>query len=314
MNDHEAEWVHATEIRERETADGLWRAYRSVAPTVESVRGDNTHGAAYISIRALEVLRDRASEESDWEALVECATDLLEARPSMAALENRINRTMSKASETASAGVLERSAKEGIDRAVEADDRAATQAAERIEGTVLTLSRSGTVETAILRAQPERVVVLESRPDREGVSVAAELAERLDVTVTLDASVAHCLAEIDTVLVGADTILADGSVVNKVGTKTAAVAAAREGVVVYVVAAADKISASDEPILGSIEREVVTENEEIRVTCPLFDHTPSELVTGVITERGIMDTAAINEQASEHERRARWKEPNGSAK
>jgi translation initiation factor 2B subunit (eIF-2B alpha/beta/delta family) len=144
--------------------------------------------------------------------------------------------------------------------------------------------------------------------------VAEKLAESLDMTVTLDAGVSHVMAAVDCVLVGADTILADGSVINKVGTKTAAVAAAREEVPVYVVAAADKISVSDEPILESIEREVITNDERVSVDCPLFDRTPPDLVTGVITEDGILDTAAIEKQANEHKRRARWKEPNGSAR
>jgi hypothetical protein len=116
VNEHEAEWVHATEIRERETADGLWRAYRVISPTVEDVRNDDAHGSAYISIRALELLRDRASDRADWQTLFEYVTELLEAHPSMAALENRINRAMSEASETARAGALESSTKKEIDR------------------------------------------------------------------------------------------------------------------------------------------------------------------------------------------------------
>ncbi|MCL7416969.1 MAG: initiation factor 2B-like protein [Halalkalicoccus sp.] len=308
----DSEWVHATEIRRRETRDGLWRAYRAVSPTVGSVREDRTHGSAYVSVRALEVLRDRAGEGADWSALVERATALLEARPSMAALENRVNRAMTGASGTENAAVLERAAREGIDRALAADGRAAGNAAEHVSGTVLTLSRSGTVEEALSVGDLDRVIVLESRPNREGVDVAERLVDALDVTVTLDAAVAHVMEGVDSVLVGADTVLADGSVINKVGTRTAAVAAAHEGVPVYAVAAVDKISPSSEPVLESVDRGALTDDERVAVECPLFDRTPPDLVTGVITEEGVLATTGIAQRATEHARRSRWKEPNGS--
>ncbi len=308
----DAEWVHATEIRRRETGEWLWRAYREVAPSVDSVREDRTHGSAFLSIRALEVLRDRAGEEADWPVLVECATDLLEARPSMAALGNRVDRAMSAASETASAEALQDALRREIDRAAEADERAAVRAAERIEGTVLTLSRSGTVREALLLSDPDRVIFLESRPGCEGVGVAADLADAPDVTLTLDAAVSHAMTEVDTLLVGADTVLADASVVNKVGTRTAAGAAARESVPVYAVAAADKISPSLDARLESIDRESITENDSIGIDCPLFDRTPADLVTGVITEAGVLGTGDVQKRAAEHGRRSRWKGPNPS--
>ncbi|ADJ16043.1 translation initiation factor eIF-2B [Halalkalicoccus jeotgali] len=308
----DGEWVHATEIRRRETPAGSWRAYSAVAPTVESVRGDRTQGSAAVSVRALEVLRDRAGEGADWPALVEQANALLEARPSMAAVMNRINRAMAEAAGTADAVALERATRAGIDRALAADGRAAENATKRVEGTVLTLSRSGTVRGAFSAGDPDRVIVLESRPDREGIDVAEDLAEDADVTVTLDAAIAHVMADVDAVLVGADTVLADGSVVNKVGTRTAAVVAAREGVPVYAVAAVDKISPATEPVLESIDSEAITDREAVAVECPLFDRTPPDLITGLITEEGLLNATAIGERAADHERRARWKEPNPS--
>lgn len=302
------EWIHPTDIRRRRTGAGLWTGYEAVAPTVETVRADETHGSAYISVRALEVLRDRATT-GDWSGLVDLARELLDARPSMAALENRVNRAMFEA-ETPRTTAVERAARAGIERAVAADDWAATRAANAIEGTVLTLSRSGTVESALLAADPDEVVVLESRPDREGVDVAERLADaEIDATVTLDGAVAHSMKEINAVLVGADTVLADGSVVNKVGTRTAAVAAAREGVPVYAVAAADKISSATEPTL-----EPIYGDEGVEIDAPLFDHTPADLVTGVITEEGVFDTGDVAERAAEREHWSGWsKGPNAPA-
>lgn len=311
-----SEWVHPTEIRYRKTPTGLWHAYRAVSPTVEGIRDDRTHGSAHLSIRALELLRDRADEGEDRAELERLAEALLDARPSMAAVVNRINRAMSATSgagaERDPARALEEAARNEIDRAVEADRRAAERAADRISGTVLTLSRSGTVREALASAAPDEVVILESRPACEGVDVGRELAKSLDVTVTLDAAVAHVMGEIDHVLVGADTVLADGSVSNKVGTRTAATVAARDGVPVWVVSAADKVSPSADPVPETIDRGAITDDERLAVDCPLFDRIPGELVTGVITENGVLDSERIEAVADEHARRARWKEPNGS--
>lgn len=311
------EWVHPSEIRHRETVPSLWEAYDAVAPTVETVREDETHGSAYISIRALEVLRDAAAHleglddgsrtGGGWDELAELARALLDARPSMAALANRINRTMYEADER-TASEVQSTARERIERAVDADERAATRAAETIDGAVLTLSRSGTVETALIEAEPDRVIVLESRPDREGIGVAERLTSAgIDTMITLDAAVAHVVGDVDYLLVGADTVLADASVVNKVGTRTAAIAADREGAAVYAVGAVDKISPATELTPETVSREAIYEDgSDLTVDCPLFDRTPTDLVSGVITEIGVLGPEEIAEHAAERERWAGW--------
>ncbi|APW97527.1 initiation factor 2B [Halobiforma lacisalsi AJ5] len=309
-----------------ETVPELWTAYERVAPTVRSVAADDEHGAAALSIRALEVLRDRAGllvaereafgtdPEGEREELAGLADRLLEARPSMAVLRNRVNRALAAASgerdevETDDAGapaVLE-AALEGIDRALAADDEAAATASELVVGTVLTLSRSGTVREALRRSAPDRVFVAESRPAREGIDVAEELAAddalECPVAVHTDAAAAHVLAseDVDRVLVGADTVRPDGAVVNKTGTRAVAIAAAREGVPVTVVAATDKVSTREEVNLESGPRDAVYDGDaSIDVLNPTFDVTPADCVDAVATERGGLEPDAIADVAAE---------------
>ncbi len=57
----EGVWVPPTAILERPCVPRLWTSYARVAPTLETVRADREHGSAYLSLRALEVLRDRAA-------------------------------------------------------------------------------------------------------------------------------------------------------------------------------------------------------------------------------------------------------------
>lgn len=330
----EDEWVHAPEIRRRETVPELWTAYERVTPAVRTIAADDERGSAALSIRALEILRDQAAVVTDSEGTTADATEdlsrlaerLIEARPSMAALRNRIARVMATAD---GPSAVESVAADAIDRAVAADEQAARLAAERIAGDrVLTLSRSGTVLTALQGGDrrsgatgpqhaeervwppsPKHVFVAESRPAREGVDVAATIGDRLAVTVHTDAAVGHVLAKesVDAVVVGADTVLPDGRVVNKTGTRTLAAAAAHEDVPVLVITAADKVSFETE-----VNREygpggdLYDGDSSIDVLNPTFDVTPSKLIDYVVTDRGVLDPAAVSSIANEHRANADW--------
>lgn len=302
-----AEWVPATTLLDRQTVPGLWDAYEQVAPSSTTIGADTVHGAAALSIRALEVLRDQAAVAEEWAAVSEAARELRAARPSMAVLANRINRVMSSA-EQSTAGVHDRAISE-IEAALDADATASTTAANRLSGPIATLSWSGTVKDA-LQELDASVTVAEARPDREGVDLAESLtAAGLDVTVTTDAALPALLSdrEFGAVLVGADTILPTGDIVNKVGTRALALAADRAGVPVYVVAARDKVAVDD--TFHSEEgppTAVYDGPEPIAVRNPVFDLTPGELIEGVVTENGLLDDRGISVVAAQHRSNAEW--------
>ncbi|MGM0590674.1 MAG: NUDIX domain-containing protein [Halobacteriota archaeon] len=301
------DWAPPTVIRARETVPGLWDAYERVAPTVADVCEDTEHGSAAISITALEVLRDAAAVADDWETVAGVARRLREARPSMAAVSNRINRVMAASDRTPDAVLAH--AIEAIDAAFTADELAAEHAVAFLDGTVLTLSRSGTVLDALKKSQSP-VVVTESRPGGEGVDTAGDLVVAgLDVTLTTDAAVSTAVIDADVVLVGADAILADGSVVNKVGTRTLGLAAAREGVPMYVVAARDKIRHDETMVVETAPPETLTPGDEavaLDLLNPLFDRTPTDLVTGVVTEAGLFSDVDVVTTADELRALAEW--------
>ncbi|MFC6952090.1 NUDIX domain-containing protein [Halorubellus litoreus] len=315
--EHEAcEWVHATEMLRRDCVPGLWAAYERVAPSVRSITADDEHGAAALSVRALEILRDRAgvlraegaSPEAATDEVADLARRLCRARPSMAVLENRVNRAMATAD--ADAASLETAAMDGINRAVRVDVDAAERAAALVgDRTVLTLSRSGTVLRALQEANPTAVFVAESRPGNEGVGVAERLLADAPTTLHTDAAVGHVLAteDVDCVLVGADAVLADGRVVNKTGTRLAAVAAAHEEVPFFVACATDKVRTDDTVNLESGRRSAVYDGSApLDVTNPTFDVTPAHLVDAVVTERGELDQSDVREVADELASLATW--------
>jgi len=308
----EAVWVPATDLLRRETVPALWTSYRHVAPSVSTVRDDADRGAAAVSITALEVLRDAAGQaavrDRGLPPVVETAEALLDSRPSMAVLRNRVNRAMAG---RRTPDAVERASIEGIDRAIEVDEAAASTAANAVGETVLTLSRSGTVEQSLLEADPS-VIVAESRPANEGIGVAERLADAgLDVTLCTDAAIATLLAdrEIDTVLVGADTVRFDGAVVNKTGTRMTALAAANEDVPFLVTCAVDKVSHDPTILIETGDpSDVYAGSAPIEVANPTFDLTPAGLIDGYLTDRGRLSAPEIDDIAKEMAELADWQE------
>lgn len=310
----EREWVPATDVRRRDAVSGLWTGYDRVAPTATTVEDEYEYGSAYLSVRALEVLRNAAAaarEDGDWEDVARLAGTLVEAQPTMAVVRNRINRVMSAAAPERSLETVEREAHRGIERALTVDAEAASNAVPLLsDARAFTVSLSGTVLSALREASVESVVVTESRTDDEGVTAAEALADNVDVELTIDAASAHLLSvrEFDCVVVGADAILPDGSVVNKVGTRATALAAAREDVPVYAVAAGDKIQLDDEPRLERRPAEAVYDGDaDVAVTNPVFDVTPPDLLDRVVTERGALTTEEAAALAADLESMADWR-------
>lgn len=323
------DWVPPTAILDRPTVPALWTSYDRVRPRIATLREDRDHGSAWLSVRALEVLRDEAAlaasdhetsdderreaDGDDWGALAALAEDLVAARPSMAVVTNRVDRAMATASEDRTPVAVEQATHEGIHRAVTADAEAAATAADRLPDRVATLSRSGTVAGAIREREPSAVLVAESRPGGEGIGVAERLAATLDdtsVTLTTDAAFPAELEawDAEALVVGADRVLPDGRVVNKVGTHGAALAAREAGIACLVVAASDKVATDDavdrEPRPA---RELYDGNWPLSVANPTFDVIPASAVDAVLTERGGLGGDDVRAVAEEHQQLAAWR-------
>jgi ribose 1,5-bisphosphate isomerase len=308
----ESEWVPPTEIRGRDTVPDLWQSYDAVRPTVETVASDDDHGSAYISLRALDVLRDEAAvaaDNRDWQSLAETARQLRDAKPDMAVVRNRVNRVMATADHTAER--VEDAAREVASAAVDADDRAAAAAADELgaidASSVFTLSRSGTVAESIHDATLERVIVAESRPRGEGVSVAESLADDVNVSLTSDANVPAAVADADAVVVGADAVFPDGAVVNKVGTRTAMLAARDADIPAFVVCAADKVAPEPFPVDDGEPATLYDGDAPVDVRNPVFEVVPSNLVDSVVTEHGRLDEPDVQRLAEERRDWADWR-------
>jgi methylthioribose-1-phosphate isomerase len=109
----------------------------------------------------------------------------------------------------------------------------------------------------------------------------------VEVTLVVDAALAGLVREGDVVLVGADGVQADGRLVNKTGTLGLALAARRAGVPLYAACETFKLSHRRRiPLEEKDPREVWP--ARARVVNIYFERVPPDLVTGFVTERGVV--------------------------
>jgi methylthioribose-1-phosphate isomerase len=161
----------------------------------------------------------------------------------------------------------------------------------------------GIVQAAHHAEREVMVWVDETRPYLQGARLTAwELAQAgVPHTLIPDVAAGHLMSrgEVDVVLVGADRVAANGDTANKVGTYPLAVLAARHGIPFFVCAPTSSIDPAT-PDGSSIEIEERPADEVLQfrgvaiappgtmVRNPSFDVTPAELITGIVTEEGVI--------------------------
>ena len=174
-------------------------------------------------------------------------------------------------------------------------------------GVVFTFTLSETVLGALREAARRgvefRVLVTESRPNADGTMTARSLAEQgIRVEVGIDAGVGELVPRADVMLVGAEAVLADGSAICKVGTYPAALVARRSGIPVYVLV--DSMKVHSPSLLGKLPaleplaaKDVLGDGTapQAPVVGHIFDCTPAELISALVTERGLIHPRQVSQ-------------------
>jgi methylthioribose-1-phosphate isomerase len=160
----------------------------------------------------------------------------------------------------------------------------------------------GVIRAAAEAGKKVQVLACEARPWLQGSRLTAWELKRLNIPVRLicDSMAGHLIKSgaVDAVIVGADRIAANGDTANKIGTYTLAVLARRAGVPFYVAAPLSTVdfsiaSGEEIPIEERDPREVThfggrrLAPEGVGALCPVFDVTRHQLITAIITERGV---------------------------
>jgi translation initiation factor 2B subunit (eIF-2B alpha/beta/delta family) len=175
--------------------------------------------------------------------------------------------------------------------------------------TLVTYSYSSSVIELLGRLKPRRVIVSETRPSHEGIRMARELkSQGISMTLITEAQMALFVQEADAVVVGADTILPEGDLINRIGTRLLALAARDADVPFYSISETLKVAAPSEPIPFAPEEgkpKEVCDEKWLEVRNVYYEMTPARLVTAYVTETGVLDPSAVGRFAEDAEKRWR---------
>ena len=171
----------------------------------------------------------------------------------------------------------------------------------------------GVIRSAWKAGKLTSVFADETRPWLQGARLTAwELVkDKIPVTLIVEGAAAHLMKQgkVHWVIVGSDRIAANGDVVNKIGTYSAAIAARFHGVRFMVVAPTSTIdmsiaSGAQIPIEARSRNEIFCANG-VQIAAagadawnPAFDVTPASLVDAIVTERGVVEKPNLSKMTA----------------
>ncbi|RLI49616.1 MAG: S-methyl-5-thioribose-1-phosphate isomerase, partial [Candidatus Thorarchaeota archaeon] len=289
---------------------------------VMEIRGAPAIGAAAGMGMALAAIESNAQTKKELLEFLEDAARTLNTRPTAVNLTWATARMLRVARET------EGTVKEIVSRLVEEAKEIAEEdirMCRRIGENALPLIKPGyTIQTicnagslatvhlgtvgAVIRVAHEkygniRVYAAETRPRQQGarLTVFELMEDGIDTTLITDGMIGTVFREgrVDCCVVGADRILRTGHVTNKIGTYTMAITAKYHGIPFYVAAPTSTID-----MVTDVDDVIIEERspDEVRmingqyitvptakVYNPAFDITPPDLITAIITDRGVIE-------------------------
>ena len=314
--------LDSSKLPHRET----WLKLRSARQVASAIRGMRIRGAPLIGVTAayglaLEALRYTGSDIEKLKGRIVRASERLRlARPTGRNLGWAVDRCLKVVWEAGTVEDLKKRLLEEAEKIAEEDvetnlriarnglelirdgDRILTHCNTGGLGTVEYGTALGIIRLAWEKGRRISVLVTETRPLLQGARLTAWELKKYGIPFKLicDSMTGHLMSKrlVDKVLVGADRILATGHVANKIGTLTLAVLAKHYSVPFYVAAPFSTFDfqtrPEDIPIEERDPKEVTHVSGKL-VTVrgvegvnPAFDVTPPELISGIITEKGII--------------------------
>ena len=296
--------------------------FHQVADAIRNlvVRGAPAIGVSGAFGLALAVLQSNATTKEDLiQELLKAKKILFETRPTAVNLKWGLDMIMKVANEGNDVSEIRNSivmtAKKMADDDVKINMAMGKNGSELFNDndTIMTHCNAGALATVaygtalgVIRATKEsgkkiKVIATETRPVQQGSRLTAfELKhDGIDVSLIPDTAVGYSMAKglVNKIVVGADRILRTGHVFNKIGTYQVALIAKQHGIPFYVAAPLSTFDMESNPEDVIIEQrngsevtgigEKKTAPDGINVINPAFDMTTPELISGIITEKGV---------------------------
>lgn len=182
---------------------------------------------------------------------------------------------------------------------------------------VMVLGHSRVATATLLNASRQgkrfTVIIPEARPDVEGYKSAKQLRDAgVPVTLIVDSAVAHVMSRVDFVLSGAEAVVENGGIINKIGTYQVAIVANAHKKPFYVAAESfkfvrkfplnqDDISGENEfDYINPPEYNFIDEErdqlEGVTIMNSTSDFTPPRYITLLFTDLGILTPSAISDE------------------
>ena len=327
--DHAVRILDQTRLPVEET----YLELKSVDRVAEAIRALRVRGAPLIGIAAAMGLvaatrrGSRGAGQSELDRIAEACKILGATRPTAVNLQWALDRMLRRAQEACVGGEDLRDALIAEANAIWDEDQAMCDRIGELGATLIppgstvcTVCNAGVLATGGIgtalapvytlhrTGRAPHVVVPETRPLLQGSRLTAWELTQAGVGCTLisDGMIASRLrlGDVACVIVGADRIAANGDVANKIGTYGLALAARAHGIPFYVAAPSSTLDPSTPngtaiPIEQREAAEVASWNGTrtapagIKVWNPAFDMTPAELITAIVTDKGIFPPADI---------------------
>ena len=300
--------------------------YSDFNQIAEAIRTLVVRGAPAIGVSgafglALAALQSNAKEKDELINDLEKAKKILfETRPTAVNLSWGLDKIMQVAKNTENVDEIRKSVVEAAKLMAEDDIKINMSIGKNgsvlfdDNDTIMTHCNAGALATVgygtalgVIRATKEsgkniKVIATETRPIQQGSRLTAfELKhDGIDVSLIPDTAVGYTMANglVNGVVVGADRILQTGHVFNKIGTYQVSTMAKQHNIPFYVAAPLSTFDLKSSPGDITIEQRKASEvtgigdkktaPDGIDVINPAFDMTPPELISGIITENGIV--------------------------
>ena len=273
---------------------------------IEDLRADNRSGASELIQKALKVFKVllflTENEEEDIRApTIEICKLIIEARPSMAPIINTVGfiiHDLDRITKQTLSNKLKELERENSRRygELEKSFKSFISSFNKKSLGIMLISYSSTLIGLLLKAANpnHKLYILESRPLYEGQRVVELLSEKYECHLIIDAAMGAFMDKIDLVLLGVDSVLRDGAIVNKIGSYPLACIARANDKDVYAVCDSFKYNLNSlygkDIIIEEKNPEEVasfsSKNSNIHVHNYYFDITPQKYLSGAISNYG----------------------------
>ncbi|MHA1124974.1 MAG: hypothetical protein ACTSO7_08235 [Candidatus Heimdallarchaeota archaeon] len=264
------------------------------------LRQDTINGAVFITIETITAMKNELARNGNFvDEFDVIISELKTIHPEMASINNALTNLEMKIS---GKKLVHEDIAAHIEKELEVihnrENKVIQNLADELKNykRIMTISYSGTVFQAMDLLKPDEdveiIYVMESRPLDEGEAMAHALAERgYNAKIIIDAAAGFFVKDVEVIVMGADTVFLDKSIINKVGSYIVSLLAKEHKIPLLVAASTNKITTLDsknhEELIGYKPSESFGYDIEVPVALHenvIFDYVPAKLITKIISD------------------------------